>query len=233
MKALQKETLPEQIAQRLKEYILDNRLKPGDRLPTEAELTEVFGVSRSSVREAMKLLQVSGVIDVKPGRGAVINSFDASAAFEQLSWGLSLVSDTDIFLELLEARRLLELMIAPLVMERMEEEHLSKLGNWLDRMENATSVEEYRVLDLEFHKTLIEAAHNRPLAQMGTVILEFFEKVRELFPHKTGPHSSEEHKAIYNACKNRDHKELQRITAIHLNRYEEWIRQTLEDGSND
>ena len=224
MKALQKETLPEQIAQRLKEYILDNRLKPGDRLPTEAELTEVFGVSRSSVREAMKLLQVSGVIDVKSGRGAVINSFDASAAFEQLSWGLSLVSDTDIFLELLEARRLLELMIAPLVMERMEEEHLSKLGNWLDRMENATSVEEYRVLDLEFHKTLIEAAHNRPLAQMGTVILEFFEKVRSCF-YKIGPHSSEEHKAIYARCKNRDHK-LQRTTAIHLNRYEEWIRQT-------
>lgn len=234
MKALQKENLSEQISERLRDYIIENGLRPGDKLPTEAELMQIFGVSRSSVREAMKLLQVSGVIDVKPGRGAVVNSFDTSAAFDKLSWGLHLVSDNDIFLELLEARRLFESMVLPLVIERMDDEHLNELRCWLDKMKSSSAVEEYRDYDTMFHKTLIESVHNRPIAKMGEIILDFFEKVRELFPFRSGPFSSEEHEKIYKSCKERNLEELQRVVSVHLRRYEEWIKQKLmEDGNGN
>lgn len=119
MREIKRETIAEQIAERLKEYILERGLKPGDRLPTETELMKIFGVSRSSVREAIKALQLSGLIEVKPRRGAVVGNFDLKPIFDNLTYSLSLVTDVEIFLELLEARKALEIACLPIIVEKL------------------------------------------------------------------------------------------------------------------
>ena len=176
-KELKRETLSEQIAERLKEYIFEKGLKPGDRLPTETELMEIFDVSRSSVREAMKALQASGLIEVRPRKGAVISNFDLNTVFDGLMYDLSFRSDEEMFLEILEARKVLEIAALPLVAEKIDEEHLERLEYWLDKMFNTTSVDEHRDYDMSFHQTLIEATHNRFLIQMGVIIFKFFHKL--------------------------------------------------------
>ena len=72
MNALDRKNLSEIAAESIKEYIFENDLKAGDKLPTEVELMEILGVSRSTIREAIKQIQMFGVLDVKPGQGAVI-----------------------------------------------------------------------------------------------------------------------------------------------------------------
>jgi len=231
-KELKRETLSEQIAERLKEYIFEKGLKPGDRLPTETELMEIFGVSRSSVREAMKALQASGLIEVRPRKGAVISNFDLNTVFDGLMYDLSFRSDEEIFLEILEARKVLEIAALPLVAEKIDEEHLEKLEYWLDKMFNTTSVDEYRDYDMLFHQTLIEATHNRFLIQMGVIIFKFFQKLYELFPHRSGFVSLNEHKAIYEACKSRDVEKLQQVMNVHLSRYYEEVKKKVGQEEN-
>lgn len=229
MKEIKKETLSEQIAERLKEYIFENQLKPGDRLPTETELMKIFGVSRSSVREAIKALQIRGLIEVKPRKGAVVSDFDLNVIFDSLTYDLSIRSDEEIFLEILEARKALEIAILPIVLEKIDEEHLERLEYWLNKMFNATSADEHRTYDMLFHQTLIEATHNRFLMQMGMVIFKFFQKLYELFPHRSGLVSLNEHKAIYEACKSRDIEELEKIMNIHLSRYYQEVKQKVSE----
>jgi DNA-binding FadR family transcriptional regulator len=224
MREIKRETLPEQIAERLKEYIFERGLKPGDRLPTETELMRIFGVSRSSVREAIKALQLSGLIEVKPRRGAVVSNFDLKPVFDNLAYGLSLVTDVDIFLELLEARKALEIACLPIVVEKIDDGHLERLEHWLNKMFNATSIDEHRTYDMLFHQTLVDATHNRFLVQMEILIFRFFQKLYELFPRRSGIISLNEHKEIYEACKSRDLGRLQEIMDIHLSRYYEEVK---------
>ncbi|MBC7319681.1 FadR family transcriptional regulator [bacterium] len=224
MREIKRETIAEQIAERLKEYIFEKGLKPGDKLPTEMELMKIFGVSRSSVREAIKALQLSGLIEVKPRRGAVVSSFDLKSIFDNLTYSLSFVTDIEIFLELLEARKALEIACLPIIVERIDDEHLERLEHWLNKMFNAVSIDEHRTYDMLFHQTLIDATRNRFLIQMEILIFKFFQKLYELFPHRSGIVSLNEHKAIYEACKSRDLETLQRIMNIHLSRYYEEVK---------
>ena len=73
------------IANKLREMILSGRLKPGDRLPTEAQLCKHFAVSRTTLRESIQMLRVSGLLDVTPGRGSFIRLPDISAIFQDIS----------------------------------------------------------------------------------------------------------------------------------------------------
>ena len=79
MNSLEKKNLSQIAAESIKEYIFENDLKAGDKLPTEVELMKTLGVSRSTIREAIKQIQMFGVLDVKPGQGAVIKEFDHDA----------------------------------------------------------------------------------------------------------------------------------------------------------
>lgn len=230
MREIKKETIPLQIVERLKEYIIENNLKPGDRLPTETELMKIFGVSRSSVREAIKALQVGGIIEVKPRIGAIVKGFNLDKVFDNIEYGLSLTTDIEMFLELLEARRALEISSLPIIVEKIDSKHLEKLEYYLDKMFNATSVDEHRTYDMLFHKTLIESTHNRFLIQMGEVIFKFFQKLYKLFPHRSGIVSLNEHKAIYEACKRGDLEELQKIMNIHLSRYYEEVKKKVDEN---
>src|SRR3984957_7538286 len=88
--AIERRNLSEVVADRIRQYIIDNRLKPGDRLPTEQELSDRFGVSRVSTREATKALGFLGIIDAAPRRGLVVGQIDMKRVTSYLSFHLAI-----------------------------------------------------------------------------------------------------------------------------------------------
>ena len=86
----------EMVAERIREYIIENGLKPGDKLPTEGELTELYGVSRVSVREATKALSFLGIIEAAPRRGLTVGNFSVERVSKYLAFHFAVGDDGDV-----------------------------------------------------------------------------------------------------------------------------------------
>ena len=100
-------TVTDRAISAIKQMVVDGTLKPGDRLPTEAELSETIGVSRNSLREAVKALSVIRVLDVRQGDGTYVTALEPEQLLESLAFVLDLHQDSS-YVEILEIRRLLE-----------------------------------------------------------------------------------------------------------------------------
>ena len=114
--------LPDQIAARVVAMITERHLKPGDRLPPERELAQVMGVSRSSLREALRALSLLGVTEMRQGDGTYLTALDPDALMRP--FGLVLALSDGQLQELFEARRVIEPGLAALAAERIDEETL-------------------------------------------------------------------------------------------------------------
>jgi GntR family transcriptional repressor for pyruvate dehydrogenase complex len=153
--------LSDRVADLLLERIVERRLEPGAKLPSERELGEQFGVSRTVVREAVRALAAKGVIEVRTGSGLRVAAVDASAVTE--SFGLYLRGGSLEYSKVHEVRTLLEIEIAALAAARADEEHLGELMLICERMEKAVArgdVESASRHDLEFHRELARSTDN-------------------------------------------------------------------------
>src|SRR5215207_2180042 len=154
--------LSDKVADMMLETILSDRLKVGDRLPSERELGEQFGVSRTVVREAVRALVAKGVIDVISGSGLRIAEASARTVRESLS--LYLHNSTLDYERMHEVRAVLEVHMAGVAAERSSEEDLRVLTSAHEAMARAVadgrSPEELAILDLEFHRSMARATHN-------------------------------------------------------------------------
>jgi GntR family transcriptional repressor for pyruvate dehydrogenase complex len=160
------QTAPQQIAAALKEAILDGSLKPGEKLPSEIQLTEIFAVSRPTVREALRQLQSLQVLTLTRGRNGGYRVADCSPSSLGTSIGefisLSLGANTLTSLQLLQVRHALEVLSARVAALERTEEDLVLLAEALPRAENYSedSVEEAQCDDFAFHRALASATHN-------------------------------------------------------------------------
>lgn len=154
--------LSDQVAQLMLDAIMEKRLSPGDRLPSERELGEQFGVSRTVVREAVRALIAKGVIEVVSGSGLRIAEASASTVRESLS--LYLQNSTIDYEKMHDVRHVLEVHMAGVAAERSSEDDLRILTDAHDAMAEAVgdgrSVDELAILDLEFHRAIARATHN-------------------------------------------------------------------------
>jgi GntR family transcriptional repressor for pyruvate dehydrogenase complex len=159
-----REAVPQQIVSRLLDLIQQRHLGPGDRLPAERELAATMGVSRSSLREALRALTVLGVTDMRHGTGTYVSSLEPDLLVRPLSFVLSL-SDGG-FDQLFEARRVVEPAIAALAAERADDATLDRLDALVTRadavIENADA---FLVADVELHDVIREAAGNAILGR--------------------------------------------------------------------
>jgi GntR family transcriptional regulator, transcriptional repressor for pyruvate dehydrogenase complex len=152
-----KQRLSDTVAQALQEDILG--LTTGDRLPTEAELVERFGVSRTVVREATRLLVQRGLATVSPGRGMTVAAVDGSVIAEQ--YGLLLRLGGGSFEELMELRLVLEVEMAALAAARRTPAQLAELNRLNERLQAADPTgKEFLEADLTFHERIAEASGN-------------------------------------------------------------------------
>ena len=141
--------LPEQVADKLREMIIQESLKTGAKLPAEAELMERFGVSRSTVREAVKILQTEHIVDIRQGQGTFLCAMPGLAS-DPL--GLRFADQEELIAQLLETRLLIEPNVAALAAVRRQEKQLAAMKTLLDKMDNAyLHGEDYTPYDFEFH----------------------------------------------------------------------------------
>ncbi|MDP7019281.1 MAG: GntR family transcriptional regulator [Pirellulaceae bacterium] len=179
MQVAARRNLSERIAQQIKEYIVENNLKPGDRLPTEHDLAERFGVSRISIREATKALAFLGIVDAAPRRGMSVGHVDLHRVSEFLGFHLAL---SDYPLEqLIETRIIVEGGGLAHTMERMaaDPEIFEQLSELNRKLLSADQVTRWVELDIAFHRQLLDASGLKPLVAFNDLLEIFFQRVRE------------------------------------------------------
>jgi GntR family transcriptional regulator, transcriptional repressor for pyruvate dehydrogenase complex len=202
---IERTSVADEIVKRLVQHILEGRLKPGDKLPSERELMERLSVGKSSLREGIKTLRALGVIEVAVGEGMFVGRGETSILSRPLSWGL-LLSERSTQ-EVIEARSCVEAKLASLAAERATDDEIAALGDKLAVM-RATIDDpgEYSRSDLEFHLAIAEAAHNQLLSQvlqslqhiLRIWIVEVIVRMDDLTV------SLADHVAIYEAIRARD-----------------------------
>lgn len=161
----------EQVAEQLRQQILDGRLRAGDRLPSETELLTLFGVSRSTLREALRALAARDLVHTERGvtGGTFVSRVEASKVSSYLETSLGLMSGNDAISvqEILEARETLEVPAARLAAARATPEQIEALRVAGDR-ETVRQFETHRFEEHKtFHTLLVEASGNRLLALMN------------------------------------------------------------------
>jgi GntR family transcriptional repressor for pyruvate dehydrogenase complex len=188
----------------IQEYIVGGQLKVGMELPPEREFAQQLGVSRFSLREALRVAQVKGLIEITRGRKPRVAKPTTSAASEAIS--LILRRKENVFIELVEARQILECQIARLAASRVTNEQISRMRESIKRLEqDPDNIQLCVAKDFEFHEILIEAAGNRVIQIMLEPLSELLKESRFKTIQKKGINRAvTAHKAILCAINERD-----------------------------
>ena len=200
----------------IKELLLTERVRPGDRLPSEAELCKLLAVSRGSVREAMKILSALGIVDIKRGDGTYVSKGDRKVVFDPLLF--SMIVSRPRFAELKELRVLLEKNVVSLAVRNADEEDRRRLRDCLEQTQTlksrkSSNYEELLALDLEFHEILGQSCKNGPLATIYGFVMQYFKPyiAQSLKKQKDfARESAEAHSCILQAIENRDAQAAER-----------------------
>jgi GntR family transcriptional regulator, transcriptional repressor for pyruvate dehydrogenase complex len=210
MTRLTKRNHYEEIKDQLLSMIAEGKLKVGDKLPSTKEMSESFGVGRSTTREALSALKAMGLIEIRQGGGCrVIRSTPAELAMPDLD---SLRMNRELLLELLEARQSLEISNASVAAAKRTEEDLVRFQTLLVDMERSIGQDvEGERTDLLFHLTLAHATHNSILVrllesisgQLETAIREV-RRVELYANRQVAEELYLEHLAIYEAVSSRN-----------------------------
>ena len=210
----------ELVADRLLALIAARRLQPGDPIPAERELVESYRVGRSSVREALRMLESRGLIEARGNGSFAVSEFRSSLG-ESLGLLLS-VDETDAR-ELFEVRRILESETAALAAERREPEHLVRMAAAIEEMETGLDNEEsYIAADLSFHLIIAEASGNRLASHLMHAIRgQMQEALGTAFLVPGGPQRSVfQHREILEAIEARRPDEARLVMHAHIQRVE-------------
>ena len=133
MRNLKSHKLYLRVYDELRNYIISARLRPGDKLPTEMEMCDSLGVSRNVLREAIKALEITGVVSSKPGVGIVIQEFNPDNLFRTLFYGLAIDSDSTLD-QTLAVRRVLELGFLHEAFQTLEQDDIRSLREQVENM---------------------------------------------------------------------------------------------------
>ncbi len=206
-----------EIVRQIKSLIADGQLKSGDRLPPERDLAERFRVSRTSVREALRALESTGLIEIRAGEGAFVREISVESLIEPLA--LVILAQREGIAELYEARRLLEPPIAALAARRASREEVVELTRILD--EQASEVGAGRTgiaQDAAFHTSIAHSTHNRAITRIVTTLMDLLTQSREESLQTPGrpERSHQDHRRILAAIQARDGDGAQQAMAEHL-----------------
>ncbi len=157
--------ITDEAIERIKAMIVSGELRPGDRLPKEADLAAQLGLSRNSLREAVRALSLVRILDVRQGDGTYVTSLEPAALLDGLSFIVDLRHDATV-LEFFEVRRILEPAATALAAQRIGLETVDALRDHLAEVGDASAVEDLVENDLEFHRRVAEAAGNSVLCSL-------------------------------------------------------------------
>ena len=214
---------------KIKEMILSGALGPGDRLPKEVDLAERLGLSRNSLREAVKALSLIRVLDVRQGDGTYVTSLDSNLLLESLSFVVDFHRD-DTVLEFLEVRRILEPAATALAAERMVAGQVEALRRVLTGLGPDPSIEALVANDLEFHRQIAAGSGNTALCSLIDGLSGPTTRARiwrGLTQEGAVQRTREQHQAIADAIGAHQPELARSWATVHIAGVEEWLRQAL------
>jgi GntR family transcriptional repressor for pyruvate dehydrogenase complex len=224
--------LPEIVADQLQEYILSNGLRPGDRLPTEPEMSEMYEVSRQVVREAARLLEQRGVVEIRAGRGMSVADVNVDGVHD--IYRLFLRFKPENFEDLLTTRLILEPATAALAAEHRTEEDLQGIRETLEASKalDSQAFADHLALDLEFHRRVTNACDNPFLIALSAPINE---SLREVYAEPIAylsslPQTHAEHETILKAITDGDAEAARAATLAHLGRVRDEAQKLIPDS---
>lgn len=214
----------------LRALIADGALRPGDRLPSEGELCETLGVSRGSLREAIRTLGALGVLETRHGSGSYVSELRAADLIGSLSLTVGLLPMAGV-LELTELRRVLEPHAAALAAARMDAETVDRLDALLGEIEQSDDFEDHSRLDHEFHMTISKVAGNDALTSLIDVLRSRSRAYRIHDVHDAAElklHSDAGHRAILRGLAAADPVAASAAASAHVAYTEYWVRKYTE-----
>ena len=218
----------EQVAEQIQRLIASGALKPGDRLPPERELAAKFGVGRSSLRDAIRTLEVMGIVESRHGSGTVVRELSTDSLVVPLASVLA--HKRELVAELLDVRRMIEPALAARAAANATEEEISRLEDILRRQAEKVrrgerSIEE----DSEFHYAIALAARNGVVLRVLDVLMDLLResRARSLQVKGRPDRSCAGHRRILRAIKRRDGAAAEAAVRKHLKEIEEIVTRQL------
>jgi len=189
----------------IEEMLLRGELKSGERLPNEAELARMFGVSRGPLREALSALKAKGIIEGTPGRGTFIRQISRAKVLGALA---AKKGDEELFLDIIEVREVVEKKAIELAIKRAAPQDLDNIKHALSLLsqDNELGVPSALEADLQFHSSIALAAHNEILFRLVQNVGGLLQDVREQTLIRTGriDECRHEHEEIFEALQQHD-----------------------------
>ncbi|KTR09560.1 GntR family transcriptional regulator [Curtobacterium luteum] len=210
--------------------IVSGELQPGQRLPPEKELSESLGLSRNSLREAVKALELIRVLDVRRGDGTYVTSLEPTVLLEAVSFVVDMHHDRSL-VDLLEVRRILEPASAVLATARASEQQIDELATLMVAVDDSTGVEDLVAHDLQFHSTIAAIGGNQYLSGLLDALSSKTVRVRVwrgLTQNGSVQRTLDEHAAIVDAIRRRDPQLVQSLVVAHVEGVERWLRRSLD-----
>jgi GntR family transcriptional regulator, transcriptional repressor for pyruvate dehydrogenase complex len=214
----------------IKQMILSGQVGPGQKLPREKELATRLGLSRSSLREAVRALILAGVLKTRQGDGTYVTSLEPHQLLETMSLAVDLMQNRTL-VELFEVRRMIEPAATALAAGRIDKEDLRRLEETLGRMDSAENVEELVEADDDFHRTVASATGNAALAALLQNLYGRTLRARiwrGLAEEGALDRTKISHRAIYGAISNRDAELARSAATMHIAEVEAWFRRLPE-----
>ena len=223
--------LTDEAITKLRSMIQSGELPPGARLPPENQLAAQIGISRSGVREAVKVLESARVLDVRRGDGTYVTSLEPKLLLEGVGFAVELLQG-ETLLEVMEVRRLLEPAATALAALRITDEQLEILAEALQQMRDAASdPEKLMQADVAFHHVVVASTGNETLTSLLDGLSGRTARARIWRGVVLGDVTEatiDEHRAIHHALRARDPFLAQSAALLHVNTSESWLRTILD-----
>ncbi|PBC70394.1 GntR family transcriptional regulator [Streptomyces sp. TLI_235] len=220
--------------EKIKAMIVSGELRPGERLPKEADLAERLGLSRNSLREAVKALSVIRVLDVRQGDGTYVTSLEPDVLLDTLGFIVDFHRD-DTVLEFLEVRRVLEPAATAMAAGRMSDEEIAALEELLSGLSGDASLEELIDNDLEFHRRIAAGSGNTVLSSLIDGLYGPTRRARVwrgLTEEGAVERTRQQHRAILDAIAGRRPDLAHAWATVHIAGVEQWLRGTLGEADS-
>jgi GntR family transcriptional regulator, transcriptional repressor for pyruvate dehydrogenase complex len=215
--------------EKVKEMILSGELRPGEKLPRENELAERLGVSRSSLREAVRALAALNVIETRQGDGTYVTSLTPDVLLDVIGFGIDLVEDPTL-LDVFQVRRFLETAATAAAAISITDDELVSLRDCMARMDRAESVEELVRADEEFHHIVAGATRNSVLVALMDNLSSRLTRARlwrGVMERGALERTKQWHHAILEGLEARDPELATAADLMHLAEGESWLRRAL------
>lgn len=208
-------SIADEVVKRLQNQITSGKMAVGDKLPTESELQDALGVGRSTIREALRVLQAMGLIEMKSGRGAFVRNVSVSSIED---W---VVKNEERLKDMMNVRRAMETLAVELAIENGTPDQLERVAQaqqgFLEACEEKNAVK-LAQFDEEFHNAILAASHNVYLVKLSKMFSESLRSFRNhTFAHeKLAARAAEPHRKILAAIQSGNKKKAMEAMRHHL-----------------